>query len=326
MKNKKIYIFLVASLFVSTFLISCNEDSIDKENAAIPYEPIGGYANSDEIASDNLVAKFSFENNLDDAKSNITGPVATNIEYANGIKGNAYNGSNSQERYAIANASSAITSLNNYTISFWMNSANTVDPATPGQGKGAQGIFTIVRPLEFWGGMNLFLENPDSAFPNRIRLKLGVENGRAGVAWRGQNVIMNIDDSLNTWIHVTISYNSSTSLVTGYINGQLAGNLSGFAYSPSAGVVGSAPWFADNPGGIDNPNNAPKYGDFEMTGTNGKVVFGTHQFETTPSQNNGSQQDWATSYAGLMDEFRIYNVALSDNDVRSLYLLEKDNR
>ncbi len=140
MKNKKIYIFLLSSLVISTFLISCNEDSIDKENAAIPYEPIGGYANSDEIASDNLVAKFSFENNLDDTKNNITGALSTNIDYANGIKGNAYNGSNSQERYAIANASSVITSLNNYTISFWMNSANTVDPATPGQGKGAQGI------------------------------------------------------------------------------------------------------------------------------------------------------------------------------------------
>lgn len=326
MKNNKKYIFLVASLVTSQFFISCNDDSIDKDNNPIPYEAIGGYANSDDIAPSNLVAKLSFEDNLTDSKNNITSPIGTNIGYAAGIKGNAYNGSSSQERYAVATASSAITSLNNYTISFWMNTANTVDPATPGQGKGAQGIFTIVRPLEFWGGINLFLENPDSAFPNRLRLKLGVENGRAGVAWRGQSVIMNLDNTLNTWIHVTFTYDATTSMVTGYLNGQLAANLSGFAYAPANGVVGSAPWFADNPGGIDNPNNAPKYGGFEMVGTNGKVVFGTHQFETTPPQNNGSQQDWATSYAGLMDEFRIYNKALSTNDVRSLYLLEKDNR
>lgn len=326
MKNSKIYIFLVAILFTLQLFVSCTKDSIDKTNSPIPYEAIGGYTNSDDIAPSNLVAKLSFENNLTDSKNNITGSMGTNIAYATGVKGNAYNGSNSEERYAIADASSAITTLNNYTISFWMNTANTVDPATPGQGKGAQGIFTIVRPLEFWGGINLFLENPDSAFPNRIRLKLGVENGRAGVAWRGQSVIMNLDNNLNTWIHVTFTYDSATSLVTGYLNGQLAANLSGFAYAPANGVVGSAPWFADNPGGIDNPNNAPKYGGFEMVGTNGKVVFGTHQFETTPPQNNGSQQDWATSYAGLIDEFRIYNTALSVNDVRSLYLLEKDNR
>ena len=207
-----------------------------------------------------------------------------------------------------------------------MNTANTVDPATPGQGKGAQGIFSIVRPLEFWGGLNLFLENPDSAFPNRLRLKLGVENGRTDVAWKGQSAIMNLDDSLNKWIHVAFAYNSSTSTISAYINGALAANLTGFAYAPMEGVAGVATWYSDNPGGLDNPNNVSKYGNFEMKGTNGKVVFGTHQFETTPAMNNGSQQDWATSYAGLLDEFRIYNAALPLNDVKALYLLEKDNR
>lgn len=326
MRNSKTKIYLSLSVVFCQFFISCNKDSIDKVNDPIPYEAVGGYANSDEIAPNNLVSKLSFENNFTDSKSNITSVIETNIGYTSGIKGNAYNGSSSQERYAVANASNAITSLNNYTISFWIKTLNTVDPSTPGQGKGAQGIFTIVRPLEFWGGLNLFIENPDSAFPNRIRLKLGVENGRAGVAWRGQSVIMNIDNNIDNWIHVAFTYDSSTSLVSGYLNGQPAVNLSGFAYAPAGGIIGSAPWFADNPGGLDNPNNAPKYGVFEMTATNGKVVFGTHQFETTPSQNNGSQQDWATSFAGLMDEFRIYNIPLPAKDIKSLYLLEKDNR
>ncbi len=323
-KNK--YIFLFASVLVSQFFVSCNEDSIDKVNSPIPYEAIGGYDTSDDIAASNLISKLSFEDNIIDSKNGISGGVGTDVSYDAGIKGKAYKGSSSQERYVVANATAAITSLNDFTISFWMNTANTVDPATPGQGKGAQGIFSIVRPLEFWGGLNLFLENPDSAFPNRLRLKLGVENGRTDVAWKGQGAIMNLDDSLNKWIHVAFAYNSSTSTISAYINGVLAANLSGFAYAPAEGVAGVATWYADNPGGLDNPNNAPKYGNFEMTGTNGKVVFGTHQFETTPAMNNGSQQDWATSYAGLLDEFRIYDVALPLNDVKALYLLEKDNR
>lgn len=323
-KNK--YIFLFASVMVVSFFVSCNEDSIDKVNAPIPYEPIGGYENSDAIAAANLVTKLSFEDNLTDSKNNISGIAGNNVAYGIGIKGNAYSGSSSQERYAIGVATAKITALNSFTISFWMNTANTVDPATPGQGKGAQGIFSIVRPLEFWGGLNVFLENPDSAFPDRLRLKLGVENGREGVIWRGQGAMMNIDNGLNKWIHVVFTYNSATSMVSAYVDGALAANLSGFAYAPAGGVVGSATWYADNPGGLDNPNNAPKYGGFEMVGTNGKVVFGTHQFETTPPLNNGSQQDWATSFAGLMDEFRIYDVALPLNDVKALYLLEKDNR
>ena len=128
-----------------------------------------------------LVAKFSFEDNLSDSRNNITGAVPNNVAYAVGAKGKAYDGSATQLRYAVANANSAITALNNFTISFWMKSANTVSPSTPGQGKGAQGIFTIVRPTEFWGGINLYIENPDTAFPDRIRLKLGVENGRSAV-------------------------------------------------------------------------------------------------------------------------------------------------
>ncbi len=323
-KNK--YIFLFASVIAAPFFGSCNGDSIDKVNAPIAYEKIGGYNTSDDVAASNLISKLSFENNLTDSKGAITGAVSTNVGYATGKKGMAYSGSSSEHRYAVANATSAITALNDFTISFWMNSANTVDPATAGQGKGAQGIFTVVRPTEFWGGISLFLENPDGAFPNRIRLKLGVENGRAGVAWRGQSVMMNLDNSLNTWIHVVLSYNSATSKVTCFANGVLSANLTGFAYAPSAGLTGSAPWFADNPGSVDNINNAPKYGVFQMVGTNGKVVFGTHQFDTVPAQNNGGQQGWATSYVGLMDEFRIYKAPLSSNEVTALYKLEKDNR
>ncbi len=323
-KNK--YIFLFASVLVSQFFVNCNGDSIDKVNSPVAYEAIGGYESSDEIAASNLVTKLSFENNLTDSKNNITSSVGTNVGYGTGIKGNAYSGSSSQERYAVANATAAITSLNNFTVSFWMNTANTVDPATPGIGKGAQGIFSIVRPLEFWGGLNVFLENPDSNFPNRLRLKLGIENGRSGVAWRGQGAIMNLDNSLNQWIHVAFTYNASTSILSAYVNGVLCTNLGGFPYAPSAGTAGIAPLFADNPGDINNINNAPKYGAFEMTGTNAKVVFGTHQFETSPPLNNGSQQDWATAYAGLLDEFRIYNVALSVNEIAALNKLEKDNR
>jgi hypothetical protein len=325
MKTNKLKYFgsLIA---VCAFLSSC-EDSIDKDNPAVPYVEIGGYANSDDIASGNLVAKLSFDNNFNDFKNNITSAVPTNVAFAAGVKGNAYDGSNSQMRYAVANATSAITNLNNFTISFWMKSANTVDPATPGQGKGAQGIFTIVRPTEFWGGINLFIENPDSTKPDRIRLKLGVENSRPGVSWKGQGVIMNIDNQKNKWFHVTVSYNSSTSKVSCFINGEPAANLTGFAYAPATGLAGSAPWYASDPGDINNSaGSAQGYGQFMMSGTNGKVVFGSHQFETVPAQNNGSQQDWATSYAGQLDEFRIYNTALSSGDVVALYKLEKDNR
>lgn len=326
MKNN-IYINFFAVVLVSQFFVSCNEDSIDKVNSPIPYEAIGGYSNSDEIASDNLVTKFSFENSLTDSKGSINNSSPTNVGYAEGAKGNAYNGSSSEARYFVGDASSAITTLNSYTFSFWMNTVNTVpDGGSPGQGKGAQGIFSIVRPTEFWGALSVYLENPDSNFPNRLRLKFAMENGRDGVAWKGQGAIVNIDGNLNKWVHVVFSYDATKSTISAFVNGELASNLGGFPYAPATGVNGTAILYADNPGSLDNSNNAAKYGDLKMVGTNGKIVFGNHQFQTNPPLNNGSAQGWATSYAGLLDEFRIYNTALVSNDVRFLYQLEKDNR
>ena len=323
MKNRYKIVFAICS---SLLLISCYEESINIENEPIAYESIGGFENSDAIATDNLIVKLNFENDFIDQKNNFTNPTGSNLSFGLGIKGYSYLGSNTQNRYALFDASAEVTTLKSFTISFWMNSANTVDPATPGQGKGAQGILSIVRPTEFWGSLNLFLENPDANFPDRLRLKLNMTNTRTGVIWGNQGMIVNIDGNVNQWVHVVLSYDASTSKIAAYLNGQQAPNISGFPYAPATGVVGSTTLYADNPGGIDNPNNAPKYGDFVMSATNGKVVLGTHQFETEPSQNNVGQQDWATSYVGLLDEFRLYNSALSDNEVRSLYLLENDNR
>lgn len=320
MKIQKLKITI--NLFAIFCILSCNQESIDKDNPSIPYPAIGGYENSDAIASGNLVSKFSFENALTDKMAAITNAQPTNVAYVAGAKGNAYQGSSSQMRYFVGDANASITGLNSFTIAFWMNSAGTVDPAVAGQGKGAQGIFSIVRPTEFWGGLNVFLENPDSAFPDRLRLKILLENGRTGVDWREQGPIMNIDNSKNKWIHVVFTYDSKTSTLRAYKDGDLAANLSSFAYAPAGGSQGVAKLYANGTNGQDSPG----YGDFQMVGTNGKVLFGNHQFQTTPPLNNGGPQGWATSYAGMLDEFRIYNIALPSADVAALYKLEKDGR
>lgn len=327
MKYKNLAKYTSVVFLFGILAVSC-EDSIDKDNPAIPYAEIGGYKNSDEIASTNLITKLSFDNNLDDSKNNITGQMSTGVTYTTGAKGMAYNGSSSEARYSVGNANTALTGLNgSFTIAFWMKSDGTVAASTPGQGKGAQGIFSIVRPTEFWGGINLFLENPDASKPDRIRLKLGLESGNSAVSWKGQGVIANLDGYKGKWVHIVFAYDASSSKCYVYQDGVPAKNLDGFAYSPAGGELnGYASWFASDPGGISNPNGVSGYGNFQMTATNGKVVFGSHQFETVPPLNNGSQQDWATSFAGQLDEFRLYNVALKSSEAIALYKLEKDNR
>ena len=83
-KNKSI--FLLSFVLASTLFVGC-EDSIDKVNSPIPYESIGGYENSDDVAAAHLVSKFSFDGNIADSKNSITDGTGTNVTYETGIKG-----------------------------------------------------------------------------------------------------------------------------------------------------------------------------------------------------------------------------------------------
>ena len=87
---KKIKLFPLAALLAAsalTFTVtSCGEETPDDDNTS------GGYTTSDEVASANLVAKFSFENNVDDAKGNITGGTASGTSFVAGAKGQAWKG------------------------------------------------------------------------------------------------------------------------------------------------------------------------------------------------------------------------------------------
>lgn len=320
MKTIKLSGFALAMALSIGLLASCGSDD------AAPLPPIGGYGSSDEIRNTELISKWSFEDNITDSKSNNAG-ISTNVAFTAGAKGKAWDGSSSQARYAIYNGATAIGALNSFTFAFWMNTANTVpDTGTPEQGKGTQGIFCLVKPNEFWGAINLFLENQNTEFPNKLRVKLLIENERSGVTWQSQSPVINIDNKLNTWIHVAFTYNATTSKMSAYVDGQPAGSIDG-AYSPEGGYAGSYTVFGNDPGGIANPNSAPLWGALDFGGSYSQVVLGSHQFTTTPSlTSTHGAEPWATNFVGKLDEFRIYKSALSGSDVGSLYELEKAGR
>lgn len=328
MKNS-IKIFCLTAVFSMQLLTSCS-DNVDS-NEPLEYPPIGSYNTSDDVNAENLVAKWSFENSIADTKGGLAG-TGKNVAYTEGIKGQAFQGSKAQERYAVYNNATAVGALSSFSFSFWMKSGQTVpDGGAPGQGKGIQGIFSLVNPAGFWGGLNLFLENPDNARPNTLRLKMGIENKR--VAWGGQGPIFNIDGAIDTWIQVVLTYDAVTSRYTVYKNGEKGTtSIYGTPYGPFTDVTGSCILYGDNPGGPDgsnaNPNNAPLYGALVFATPNlSQVVIGSNQFSTTPSlTTTHGDEPWATDYAGSLDEFRIYKSALNASEVVALYKLEKTNR
>lgn len=317
--KKTTKLFFAGAMALSALTLgSCSKDSDDP---TLP--PIGGYNNSDEVGAANLVAKWSFENNFTELKQNIAG-TGTNVAFAAGAKGQCWEGSSTQARYAVYSAGSDVTGMNSYTLSFWMNSDSMKFPlADPTQGHGAQGIFAIVDPNGFWGGMNLFIENRSPADNDTLRVKLLVENKRAGVIWAGQGPILRIPNARNTWTHVVLTYDAATSRFSGYVNGVLGGKME-VPYGPAFG--GTYIQYANDPGGLDNPNGAPLFGALQMAPST-QMVIGSHQFTTTPALNTGgTQQPWATTFAGKLDEFRIFKAALSSSDVSALHQLEAAGR
>lgn len=330
MKNSIKISCLMAVISLQLFT-SCS-DNVDS-NEPLPYPPIGSFNSSDEVNAENLVAKWSFENSVADSKGGLTG-TGTNVAYTTGIKGQAFQGSNSQERYAIYNNATAVGTISSFSFSFWMKSGQTVpDGGSPGQGKGIQGIFSLVNPAGFWGGLNLFIENPDGSKPNTLRLKMGIENKRAGVSWGGQGPIFNIDGAIDTWIQVILTYDATTSKYTVYKNGEKGTNsIYGTPYGPFTDLNGSCILYGDNPGGPGgsngNPDNAPLYGALVFgTPSLSQLVIGSNQFSTSPSlTTTHGDEGWATDYAGSLDEFRIYKSALSSSEVNALYKLESTGR
>lgn len=300
MKKYK-YVFLFASIIVAQFFASCNEDSIDKVNDPIPYEPIGGYDSSDDVAKDHLVSKFSFDGNITDSKNGITDGVATDVTYEAGIKGEAYKGSPTAF-IAYNNVSNSVINVKSISVSMWIKT----DPHTGG----AQSLFMLPKKTDFWGNIFTLIEGTGPA--TTMLMKNHIQKDvTPSIPWAGQfiehggdNVLKNM---FGAWKHVVWTYNGTSSTYSLYVDGaklDLPASISKrYASDPLTGGVG--------------------YGELANSEVSKFIIGGYQQHLGLPW---GNPDGWMLHYTGLMDEFRIYDAALADNEVTALYKLEKDNR
>lgn len=296
---KKIY--RTAVFFSCAFaltLISCNED-LDS-NEPIPYEPIGGFVNSDEIKPDNLIVKMSFEDNLNDSKGNITGSTANSITFEEGKKGKAYKGSASGYA-AFSNVSNAVSGLTSVTTAMWIKTTQHTG--------GAQCLFMLPKTTDFWGNIFALIEGTDQT---SMQLKVHLQKDvTPSIPWSGQWIdhagANRIQNMYGEWKHLVWTYNESTSKYSLYVNGsrvELPASLSDRLTNDTAS------------GGVP-------LGALASSNVQGFILGGYQQHLGSPW---GTPDGWMLNYTGLMDEFRMYNTALNDNEVKSLYLLEKQNR
>lgn len=298
MKNNSLILLLLTA--VVTFSACTKADFGDKVTKGDPPPVPGGFTNSDQIAANNLIGYWDFDGNLTDK---VSGQSATNVgtTFTTGIKGQAYQGSDTT--YATFNPGDAIQNLHSFTIAFWINSPTNT---------GAIGIFSLTNTEDFWGSLDIYQDNGGSG--GQAVFKVHLNN--ANVPWAGQFTDTKV--SYNKWNHITVTYDATTSQFNIY---------------EGANAIGVNT--AGNPGGTvgpilhgDDPNATPAtpYGDIKFINATG-IAFGAFQFQTDPSLTNAATaQTWATDFPGALDEFRIYDRALSAQEVSALVTLERQGR
>lgn len=247
-----------------------------------------------------LKSFWAFEGNATDQGESKLTATSVNLSYVPGVKGQALKvGSGG---YLLLSALSdtvkypneyvslpkdTLANLGSFTVSFWMNATG---PFTDG----AQGVFSFSHKSQFWGNLDMFLENYNNAadqteaFLKFHMFNAGVASGN-GEEWNE----VKVTNVFNKWTHIALVYNAANSQLNLYIDGQ------------STGIVNKV---------LGGGN----YGKIKFNDFNG-MVLGNFHFQTTPSLTNHGPEGWARSFNGMLDQFRLYNRPLAAAEITQLF-------
>lgn len=283
---KKKYLKGVFMVFVLGLLATACYNTFDS-NSYKPKFTINGFSAADQIKPDNLVGYWAFDGSLIDSVSGTAGNNA-GATFVNGFEGEALGLDAASKSYVTFNPNSALTTgLGSFTISFWVD-PTFVDSNGDGAIDGILGLVNLSNTTNFWGNIDWFVENGSN--DDAAILKIHITNDTLDT-WLVKNGYKGLFDG---WTNHTLTYDASTSTFVYYINGSVV--------VPAT----TPPW--------TGPVNFTKSGPY---------VFGCVQFQTTPSLTSGStSQPWASYLTGSLDEVRIYNTALTADEVNSLVVLQ----
>ncbi len=280
---------LLVGVAVSLTITACHKSFDPKSYApSKPLPSFGGYSSSKDIEPASLVSYFPFTNGLADSVSGAAG-VATGTSINTGLNGKGLQGAD--KSYVLYDTPAGIKALKSFTTSLWVKMPKNTS---------AVGLMDIQNDQTggpgFWGSLAIFFDNGATATSGVLKVhafnQAGMSTGIDG--WEGGYTVNNPWD---TWINIAVTFDADASTIYVYYNGTQAGKNT---------VAGFAPM------------------DWSKAS---KMVFGTLQFQTTPSLTaNTGAQDWAGYVTGSMDNIRFYSKALTATQVLALYNLEKAKR
>jgi len=150
MKNAIKFLFVLAIMAWGGFaLVSCNDDD------ELP--PIDGYNNSNEVAATNLKAHWTFDDTNNERLSS-TSPSGTfgTVGFTEGQIGKALKLTSGALVYPSITSIGEANSLNNFTVSLWVNVAG--NKATASSGFTSFFALNYQNDTDIWGNITLAAE------------------------------------------------------------------------------------------------------------------------------------------------------------------------
>ena len=283
---------LIAAIVLTVAVVSC------KKKADVPLPTIGGYNNSNEVAAANLMAHWTFDGTQAEDKSGNAPAQVVGASYITGIKGQAVSLTNGFLYYTGVTGLTSVTTSFSVSVWFQVQDNGTATGGTPSE------LFQYVKASpaanDAFGNINFTLETgqfkhtPATGYDTLI-LQPTYRDQAGGT----QNTINNyplvlVKDTANKWVKSTITYDPTTHLFNLWVNAVKVGN------------------FSDRGTNVYTP--APTT----------KAVIGAWIANVTGSGVN--PQAFTVPFNGAIDEVRVFNKALTDAEINSLYLLELAGR
>lgn len=282
MKNKfRIFgaLLLGAMVVGGLMFTACSKDDDGGDNGKI---------DPGTIATANLVAYFPFDDNATEEIGNLTPTQQPGVTYVAGRRGKAYQGAeNAYLRYNLP-TNSKLKTLTSYSFAMWLKSPKVDGTPVPK-------IIEIGKSDDlFWGNLTLMIERLTAVGADSLFFKLHFK--KVGVPWEGQWIELKKSlFQVNKWMHLVFQYDATTSKFMVYLNGAKI----------------------EFPASTEN-----RYADDQQT------PLGNLNFQNAdvlnigawrPKTDNQATDEWMGWFMGNLDELRIYDKALTANEVKALY-------
>lgn len=279
--------FLMAGLFVGVIFTSCKKDS-GGGTTTDPNDP-------SNVATANLVAYFPFDGNGTEKISNMTPTTtASAVKFVAGQKGQAYQGDTLAYMLYSLPGTSKLVNMHGFTVSLWIKAPKVPTAVAP-----VPAFFQLNGTGDpAWGNFSFGQERS-----NADSLNLHFQFYKDNVTWSHQHIVYsNPSFPAATWMYLTFSYDSLTSKFNIYVKAQKLNLPSGTMNR------------TDN----DPLTGGMPLGSLAFTGVT-QACIGTWLSLATGGAAVQAQNPWMGYFKGQMDELRIYNRALTDAEVLSLY-------